>query len=316
MTVLKQQINYSLPLYLIIFSGTVFLLFFAESNLYATRSWSHLWNLGHIPLFMLISYAVYRIVPSISSSSLILQVLLFAGMALVLGAMIEFVQSFVGRQASMQDVMLDMIGGVIFVLVFSPTLRSICLYKKVMLVLLVTSLLVVASSKLIFSAWDEYHAYRDFPLLADFEYEREIKRWTSSDKMMLTDAVALTGRRSLRVDLRPRLYSGVEMQYFPRDWSDYKQLVLHVYHPEVEPISLTVSIFDEQHPARHFVYADRFTKRFRLSRGWNALRVSLHDVESAPRKRRMDMSGISGLRLFVTRPHEGQQLFFDGIRLE
>ncbi|MDH5218899.1 MAG: VanZ family protein, partial [Gammaproteobacteria bacterium] len=148
---MKQQINYSLPLYLIIFSGTVFLLFFAESNLYATRSWSHLWNLGHIPLFMLISYAVYRIVPSISSSSLILQVLLFAGMALVLGAMIEFVQSFVGRQASMQDVMLDMIGGVIFVLVFSPTLRSICLYKKVMLVLLVTSLLVVASSKLIFS---------------------------------------------------------------------------------------------------------------------------------------------------------------------
>ncbi len=297
-------------------SGLVYLLFFAESGLFSTRSWRHVWNLGHIPLFFFIGYLVYYFFPAIHRRNLMVQFLFLTIMAIVLGSGIELIQSYVGRQASVLDVVRDVFGAMASVLVFSPQIRRFRFHQKMLLVFVSVLLLLFLSRNLFTSLWDEYHAYRDFPVLADFERAAEIVRWSSSEKMIISDEVSMLGTKSLKVNITPRTYSGVELKYFPSDWSGYEQLVLNVFSPEEEPLFLVVSIFDNKHHANRFAFTDRYNKRFQLKQGWNELTVSLTDVKHAPRKREMDTTRISGLRLFVVRPRNNQLIYLDGLWLE
>lgn len=313
---MKIFVNYKLYLILLALSSLVFLLFFAESNLFSTRSWRHAWNLGHVPLFILFGYTVFRFFSAIHEKNLGTQLFLLAAMALFLGLCIEFLQSFVSRQASLLDVMLDVVGAIVSVALFSRQVRILSLHQKALLALLVISLILFSSWKLITSLWDEYQARRDFPVLADFERAWEIGRWTSIEKMVISDEVSVTGLKSLKLTLAPRNYSGIELKYFPGDWSGYDYLMLHVFNPDPDSVLLTVSIFDNKHPVNRFAFTDRYTKRFHLQHGWNEIKVSLDEIKRAPRKREMDTTKISGLRLFVARPRKIQQLYIDGVRLE
>jgi len=313
---MKLIVNLKLYLILLALSGLVSLLFFAESNLFPSRSWQYAWNLGHIPLFIMVGYAVFHFFCVIHEKSLLNQVLLLASIAFFSGAFIEYLQTFVGRQASLQDVMLDVTGSVISVALFSNRIRMLSFRKKAFTAFLVISLILFVSWKLMSSLWDEYQARSDFPVLADFEHAREINRWTSIEKIEISDEVSKLGLKSLKLTLTPRTYSGVELQYFPGDWSGYRRFGLHVFYSEAGPIFLTVSIFDNKHHANRYSFTDRYTKSFQLQPGWNAVNISLDDVKHAPQKREMDMTRIRGLRLFVVRPGKMQHIYIDGVRLE
>ncbi len=312
-----MKITFNLKFYSValLWSGLLFLLFIAESNVFATRSWTHLWNLGHIPLFLFVGFCVFNYFPGFEEKGLPQQLLLMVIIAFLAGSSIEIVQSFVGRDASLQDVTLDVIGGVMSVLLFSQQIRQSDFYKRVLSSCLFAMLLLFVSWPFVTSLWDESRALTEFPLLAGFEHDRELKRWTSIEKMEITEELAKSGRASLRVDLTPRAYSGIELEYFPSDWSGYRELVFYVLYPEKGQLILTVSIFDDKHRAHRFSYFDRYTKQFPLHSGWNEVRVPLDAVKNAPRKRTMDMTHVDGLRLFVARSRKRQSIYIDDVRL-
>lgn len=305
-------------LYLILLAGgsLVFLLFFEKSHIFSTRSWQHAWNLGHVPLFILCGYSVFHYFPDINNKKLLIQFLLLASLALFLGLGIEIIQEFVGRQASLQDVMLDVVGAIVSVVLFSHGIRRLNLHLKILYSVLVISLVLYSSLALITSLWDEYHSRRDFPVLSNFERASEIDRWTSIEKMEISGDVSVMGLKSLKFIVTQRHYSGIELQYFPGDWSGHDYLILHVFNPAYISVSLVISIYDKQHSANQFAFNDRYTERFHLQHGWNEVKVSLDEIKNAPRKRAMDITKISGLRLFVVRPRKIQQFYIDGIRLE
>ena len=302
--------------YLPLLGILVFLLFFARTDVFSTRSWKEFWNLGHIPLFIVLGFIVYRIKPGLQNRALTTQFVIFAATGFVVGLCIEFIQSFTHRNASLQDVMLDTLGALIAVTLFSNRIRKFTTWSKGLVFLLVNVLLVFACWRFVAVAWDESQAYRDFPLLSDFEYERELGRWTGNARRDISTDVYKQGSRSLKVSLKQSFYSGVELQYFPSDWSDYAVLSLQVFNPASESFSLTASIFDQQHKTNNFSYRDRYTDQFALRPGWNEIVIFLDEILNAPSKRQMDITHIHGLRLFVVKPSKGQYFYIDTVRLE
>lgn len=301
---------------LLLFGVLLFLLFFAETSSFSSRSFRMAWNLGHIPLFIAFGYFVLRHFPVLKNKSLWQQFAAMIFLSCLVGGSIELLQDIVGRQASLQDVMLDVTGGIIAVLLFSGHIRQSTSWLKVISTLLSVLLVLFAARSFVVSFWDEYKAREEFPLLADFENEREIQRWSSIEKMEITDELARYGLKSLKLGLTRRLYSGLELNYFPPDWSGFNFISMHVYNPESTVVSLTVSIFDDKHHANKYAYSDRYTNRFQLFHGWNEVKVSLSEVKQAPRTRLMNMHSVRGLRLFVVRPQKIQHLYIDAIRLE
>lgn len=294
----------------------VFLLFFVENDLFPTRSWKDAWNLGHIVCFLVAGYTLYAFVPRFATLRLRVQFLGMVLFAALLGALIEFIQGFVGRDVSAQDVVLDVGGGVLAVVVFSPQVRALQRLPKIMLGVAMLAFLTWSTKDLMISLWDEYQAYRQFPLLADFEDRFELGRWSSTTKMAITDEHAWQGRHSLKVRLTPRRYAGVELEHFPHDWSGFTELRLHVLNPAASGLVLTISIYDKQHVQNRYVFVDRYTEQFRLRSGWNTLRLPLNRVKRAPRKRTMAISQVKGVRLFVAQPGAIQNIYIDTLRLE
>jgi len=313
---LKIIVNHRLYVLLPVLCGLVFLLFFAKMDVLSPRSWKQAWNLGHIPLFILVGYAVYLFNPGFQNKNLVKQVLFLALTGFFLGLGIEFLQTFVNRQISLWDVMLDILGAVIAIPLFSSQVRTLAIYHKLLIYSVTCALLIFASWRFMIAVWDEYQAYRQFPILSDFEHYRELDRWTGKAAREIVSDVSKDGSRSLKVSLQPRSNSGIELQYFPTNWSGYELLTMHVFNLEAELLTLAVSIHDSQNRYNRYAYYDRYTEQFFLQHGWNEISIFVDELIHAPKRRHMDITHIRGVRLYVAKPAKGQQFYIDGVRLE
>jgi hypothetical protein len=155
--------NYSLLSLLLLLASPLF--FFGGPDYYSPRLLNEFWNLGHLFFFglfvvILDNYLcskrcsmLYRIVVTVTA-------LLFVGLA------IELIQlGMIHRSFSWEDLFRDLSGGII-VLLWRQEGGEIFRFG-----LRIVSILILFVNFFPFGemALDEYRAYRDFPLLADFE---------------------------------------------------------------------------------------------------------------------------------------------------
>lgn len=308
--------NNSLYVTLPVLLGLTILLFIGSSDTILSRSWKHAWDLGHIPLFILLAYLVYHLDHRLQDKGLFRQFVYLVVMSFVIGVVIEYLQTYVHRQASLSDVMKDMLGACIAIPLFSYRFRQLLFYQKFIAYTVTVILLIYVTWPVMTAAWDEYVAHKQFPLLSDFERTQELSRWTGNARREISDEVFTNGKHSLKVSLIKKIYSGVELEYFPGDWTKYTLLRLDVYNPKPRNMSLTVSIFDRQHTHNRYRFNDRYTDSFVLQPGWNELNISIEELKNAPRGRQMDISDILGLRLFAVKPAVGDYFYIDHVRLE
>jgi hypothetical protein len=105
------------------------------------------------------------------------------------------------------------------------------------------------------------------------------------------------------------------LDYFPKDWRDYRYLAFSVFNPSDVPLELVCRIHDEGHYQSGGEYEDRFNRNLLVHQGWNDLEVSLADVMNAPKNRKMDMTRIKNVGIFSVQLPQKRVIYLDYFRL-
>ncbi|MCK5826658.1 MAG: VanZ family protein [Desulfuromusa sp.] len=292
------------------------LLFVGGPDTYTLRSFRYIWGVGHLFCFALWAYLY---VSWRSNQSFLRQILEVLLLAFVLGGLTELIQSQIGREAAWQDLGNDLIGGLLGVVFFAESRRTLVAWKLRLLRVPVLLIFLWSLLPVVKVIIDDTIAFRQFPLLSGFETPLETSRWSCSAKRIRDDTVSFSGGSSLRLDLTTQRYSGIGLKDFPRDWSAYRSVSLQVFNPDQEPLLLHFRIHDQYHSkhknARNNVYSDRFNSSFKIVPGWNALQVSLAKVASAPKDRMLDLSRIAGMGVFVGKLTAPRTIYLDDVML-
>jgi VanZ family protein len=268
---------------------------------------------AHILYFLLFGAVLLRLWTRLRQRTFAEQIIIIALLSAALGGAIELGQLWTHRASTVSDVCFDIVGGSAAVAFLSPARQS--LHRGWLLGLQTLSVVVMIAAlwPAITFGIDVWQAQRRFPMLVDFETPFSHYRVSRG---RVETAPAPNGSRALRVDLTMRKYSGVQIQPVVTDWQKFAALLMRVYVDGEGVLPLTISIVDRHHYARGGDYYDRFNRVFRLKPGWNDVRIALSDVEQAPRNRRMDMSGIIAVNLFVAKPQSPRRIYLDDVQLE
>ena len=148
----------------------------------------------------------------------------------------------------------------------------------------------------------------------DFETERDLDalHWSCKTLFSLSDQHVTSGKKSLKMVLYPSPYPGLTLDNFNYNWSEYESLVFDVYNPDNTPLNLTVRIDDRKDPP----YSDRANTTFILNPGANHISIPLNGLITSGTGRRLDLSRIEKVILFLVQPTKKQILYLDHLRLE
>lgn len=277
--------------------------------------WVVIEDLGHVPLFALLTAALFgvfraRALRSTATSgsdgavrglkqaagSDVRTYVLTALSAAVLAFGSELAQIPVGRDASWTDIRNDGFGIAISLALLAAVDSRLALGRpwRLGLVALAAIALIPIALPVINAA--RAYSYRAslFPRLADFSTDRD-SYWT----------IGLGVRREFRpgaleVEFVSGPYPSVTWYEPEPDWRGYQWLMLDVENPDDVPVVLTLRVHDQQHRSG---YSDRFNYEFELAPGQRRqVRVALDDVAGAPRTRRMDMANVAGVAVLRSGP--------------
>ena len=288
------------------------LFFFGGPDYYSTRTFKNLWNLGHIIFFAFFVHLFLIENRLLRKKSFFKKLVYCLLISIVLGVAIELLQSGINRDVDITDVWRDVLGALIGFF-FSPLSLNKQLLKvsQVVLIFLLLHQLIPWFMTLA----DEINARDQFPMLSDFESEIELTRWESGDaSISISNALAYSGNGSMKVDFGTEKYSGFALKYFPNDWSEYNNLFLAIYN-EGEMLNITIRIHDHLHTQGEQVYSDRYNQSMVLEKGWNTIDISLDNVAEAPETRRLDLSRVNSLGVFVTEQSARKTIFLDSVKL-
>jgi hypothetical protein len=277
-----------------------------------TRSFSALLNLGHIALFALFSRLFFSENSLLKSHSLTSRLVLCLLFASFVGAAIELLQYGLQRDMDVGDIGRDIIGALAGFF-FAPLTMDKTV--KVIARTVVTGAIVYQLIPLTNALIDESRARNSLPILSDFETESEINRWRGKTMAVVSDEQVYSGVKSLRVETDTGKYSGISLVHFPSDWAGYQSLTMAVF-TEDNDLSITVRVHDWEHRQGLQQHSDRFNRNFKLHRGWNTIAISLREMEQAPTTRKLNLSDVHGLGIFVTRQKRHRLIYIDRVALQ
>jgi len=267
---------------------------FATANLW----WREALNSAHVVLFFFISFVLYFLFSTRSffSNKLVTYfAVLVAG--LVIGVVIEILQGFVQREASVDDLYRNfwgMASGLSFVaLTQQKVLRS-----KILAAIFSFGFLLFGIAPLFQISWDYLQRDKIFPFITAFE-EKEFARFLRfNHAALLTGNVVMRDSKKLhRIRFDQGKYPGLAIIEPERNWSAYHKLRFQVFSDNTSNTRLVLKIYDEKHNQN---YSDRFNQHFIIRPGLNEIIVSLIQIRDAPVGRKLDLTKISGVQLFLT----------------
>lgn len=263
------------------------------------------WSKGHLVFFALLLFWVQAFV-SLKTPLRWLGVTL---LVVLLSLLIEAIQAQVGRQATWQDGLRNLIGAWLGLFWGQSASRCIWLGR-----LGATLLLLWQLHGLVQVAIDHWQRLERFPVLSDFESRRQLADWGGNIEQV-QDPVA-QGKFSLALHLGTERYSGGGLNNLVGDWRGYDYLRFELYHPGDEALPLTLRINDTQHDRSEGLFEDRFNQRLWAQPGWNSYRIALEDVRNAPKGRSMNLASIQRLGIFSTQLSKSHTIYLDSVRLE
>ncbi|MEC7377388.1 MAG: succinyl-CoA synthetase subunit beta [Pseudomonadota bacterium] len=268
------------------------------------------WNLGHLVLFALVTLAIrpWRWLEGWRLWLAVTALLLGVGLA------IELIQSSVGRDLDGHDLLRNLIGSWL-VLAGRPLMSggASATPGERLMAGIVTLLLCVELGTTGAVAARQWQVHQQLPLLYNFSRDNPEPFWNGNP--VLSRQHTVEHPYSLRVDLGTELYSGVTLHNLPSDWRGYDRLAITLFNPDPEPLTMTLRINDVAHDRGANAYSDRFNTQLTLAPGLNTFELSLQQVASALRQRRMDMDQIRRLGLFAVRLPAPRSVFLVDLRL-
>lgn len=267
-------------------------------------------NAGHMPLFLLGTLFVLSI---LRRNRGIEGARLYALAGLIgcgAGFLSEVIQMPLHRDAAWEDVFADAVGVVCALALHAAFVRGSQSRRGVRIAALAIALLCITIYLLPIVNMTRAYVYRNaqFPVLASFDSRVE--------RFWFIDHGVKYKIRDGKVDVifEANEFPGVSFHEPVPDWSRFKVLSIDVENPGSEPLGMTVRVHDVGHGRE---YADRFNRKFTIAPGERrTLEIALEDVRRAPRNRLMNMTQISNVTVFRSRPEGSDRMRLHDIRLK
>jgi hypothetical protein len=291
----------NIGLYLILIMGSL-LLFIGGNRHSAPRSYTDLWDLGHVFLFAVASYLLIRDWKYLSRKSFIPQMWFVIAICLILGITSELIQVNFDRNPDFGDLARDVLGGGLVIFFFARSRFHIPKKFLKMAQVILIILLLFTLFPLTRSLADELISQTQFPVLSDFETPFEKYRWDAYAEIGIDKTVARSGNTSLKLKLNTDAFSGVFLKFFPSN-------------SEQDSLMITCRINDTYHWKRDYKYNDRFNEKYVLKPGWNDISISLENVKKAPKSRFMDLAKIDLIGIFAVRLPKTRIIYIDSVKL-
>lgn len=279
------------------------------------RVYQEIWDVGHAVFFAYLIWVLLH--TSFMQKQHWFKLFLFTTVfCLFIGWSIELIQLQVGRSFEMKDILNDLLGGYLALLLFVVIQVSCGQSIRVALCLLMLSIFVWVVMPTTMASYDEYVMHKDFPVLADFETPFELSRWKSqSGSLFVVDDKFRSGSKSMRIDLFEGKYPGITLAYFSGDWRDYTSIEFSIFNASDDTLSMELKINDAVHRKLGQKFSDRFNRELSLKPGWNDFSIPLQALKTAPEGREMDLSDIAGVSWFLHRLQQPVSLYIDQLRL-
>ena len=277
----------------------------------------------HAPAFAVLSWIALTL-PARHIRTPPARAALTIGAMLLIGVATEGIQSLIGRDAELEDVINDMAGSLATVGVWSylecrdrPDVNA-RLWRAGALLTCVGAVAfwLAPFAQCAYAYWKRQ---TQFPILAQFRSSADLAFITSSGtdtRIVATPGDASRGGTgfALQTTLEPAPWPGITLSEPVADWRNYRTLALDVGNPGPRALSLTFRVNDRAHRGQT---DDRFNLDLVLLPGQRrTIRIALADIGSSPRTRRMDMSRIAQLILFHDGAAPGQVVRLYRIWLE
>lgn len=290
-------------------SGGLVLLLANFGGRSVSPTWNKMMDLGHVPLFALLCLAIWVLTQ---------RAWLTFGVSVMLACIVECLQGFVGRSASIQDFFNGVAGCLLPFIWLGRWPENRWFGTPCRLGLSFAALMAPTADALpVFghAAW----ARQRFPILSDFRWQFQRVAWKPRQaefNLLSRQAVSENLTRPYQAQLRfmpgPDTFSGVEFVPEVRDWSNYRFLVIELELVEV-PATLHLSIRDFRDETTE---ADRYEVAMQYPRGKHTLRIDLAEVAQAPRSMALDLKNIFSLVIWDYAPEQSWTLDLYGLRLE
>jgi len=306
---LSKSVRYPASIVVAIF--LLYFVFFFKTDLTQYRTIQQIWNLGHVFLFIGLSYLFLKNRWHNFTMSVYIQFLLLSIVSVVVGTLIEYIQTMTGRDKSSYDVLLDLVGACIGFIFFSKALSKRSSIEKLGFRITVISFTFLALMPMLKVVIDDLQQTNIFPILVENQSKFEQSRFNLNNVQLELK----TEENLLKMSFQQARYATASLEYFNQDWSSYKYLSFSVFNKSLLS-SLHIRIHDQLHEHKGFHYNDRFNYRVQLRSGWNKIKISLSQVQEAPFKRMMNMHKIRSLIFFKVNVRQSVDLLFTSIKLE
>lgn len=278
---------------------------------------------GHAPLFAVFTWFAWTRLERSGTRSTVVALGGALVLAAILGGLTELAQVFTARNADAGDLLRDLAGAAaVAALVLAgrgtqqlrPRQRR---PARALLSMLLVALIAIPVLPLVDVALAYRHRDASFPVLLDFERDRErvfVRLREAELEFVPRPASGSSSRagRAARVTFEPADFPAIILQEPRADWSAHEWLEFDVFLGAGEPPDLYLRIDDAIHDE---TYTDRFNRALALEVGWNAFRIPLAEVRDGPRIRALDLVRVRSLAFFVHPSTERRSLLFDRIRL-
>jgi len=303
-------------IFIIIFFMSV-MLFVANPIDESHRLYMSIWNTGHLFFFAFLTWLLITETPLIKLNRLKM-LLVSVLISLLLGGLIEVLQSLMGRYAEWEDLLVDMLGGVLGYLAVQFTLAQERRFAaKPVILLFMVSVLLLAFYPVYSIYRDDVDIQSNFPQIAEFESAGTLKRWDTLHvkRFEIDDNLHVEGQSSAIVEFGPGRYPSVSLFALFPDWSAYNYLNLSVHNDQKEALELEVKVYDHQHRKNGSEYHDRFNLEVVARPGWNTLKIRILDIYHAPKERHMEINDIAGLSVFLSDLKTSKSIHLDNVHL-
>ncbi|MEQ9410359.1 MAG: hypothetical protein RIK87_21670 [Fuerstiella sp.] len=289
------------------------------------RLWAEIFDLAHAPAFFatllcLVGFFDPAAAGVPSAQTLVPMtfhraVLVALGLTFV-GLTGEFLQKFANRTPSWGDVAANSAGllAALFWIAAFTQQRG----RRVLLLVAAVSMLSLISLDPILQIEDCVQQIRSFPLLASFERNRELGGWWPEEaEIERSREWASDGQYSLKIMTRPAWFTGASMECLNRDWTTCRRLLLDIFNPQKETLTLTIKLYDQKHKADGFESNDRFEHSVVVPPDSRiTVSIPFADVTAAPEYRDMQLNNMAGIELFSVNTRQPHVYFVDHVRLE
>ncbi len=281
--------------------------------------WFHvLFNTLHAPVFGIIAICLYRVARIVTRWSIGKCIAAVLALSVCLGALSELAQVPTGRDASLGDLLTDVLGAsaFLFLAVASGFLDRPTKSTRIGLAIVGAITLIVVSLPLLTVSAAYIERNLQLPVLATPDASLGKHFWRRQHASVLQTVFPPTDQSAFRIQLQDGAWPGLIFHDTWSDWRNYSALVVEMGNDERLPLNLHLRVHDREHSRHDQPYSDRFNRTITLPQGPLLIRIPLSEIRDAPASRQLDLGQIDGMAVFSDASNAGRHFFLISIRLE